>query len=554
MDKQHIAALVLRAKKNDQAAWSDLYELSYRSLYFIAVEFMKNKTDAEDALQEAFLKIAKHLDQLEDPERFLAWAKQVTTNTCLNQVRKRRDFTFTELEEKAGLDDMDISLEVEDVSVSFRPEDQMEIKETSRLVREMMDELPDDQRVSLDLLYGSEMSVKEIADSIECSVNTVKSRLRYGRIAIEEKVERLRKEGTKLYTLPLAAIIQILCRREMEAYAAESIPQSILSRLEEEYTYSAAKNQKPERNLTGKGFEDTGKGLTNPLTDMDISNELTEAKIVERKAKNAGNAADTVGTASETYSGGSVNPAKPAVTIIPLFVKILAGVLTVAFVGTMAIFAKNSVTRNSFESAAAETVQPSEGAVLAEENSQERKVETAEELYTAKVENKNPNTVSGYEVPGEYLKADYSYYQQPEISEAVTAPKPEQSVSRNQTERARVDVPETAAPAETAQNNTDNFDEGNENNQTSPGAVVQAQENIQESAASETEAQPDSSVGFRVGIGSEGATVEDWHGNPVSEGSGGVGILQDGTRVIVDANGNVYDLNGNPLPDVEACN
>ena len=138
MDKQQIAALVMRARENDQDAWSDLYELSYRSLHFIAMEFLKNVADAEDAQQKAFLRISQHINQLLEPEKFLAWAKQIITNTCLNMVRSSREFTFSELEDQYGLEDSGISFELEDVSVDFRPEEQMEIRETSRLVREMM--------------------------------------------------------------------------------------------------------------------------------------------------------------------------------------------------------------------------------------------------------------------------------------------------------------------------------------------------------------------------------------------------------------------------------
>ncbi|MBQ7536048.1 MAG: RNA polymerase sigma factor [Stomatobaculum sp.] len=515
MDKQYIAALVLRAKKNDQTAWSDLYEYSYKSLYFIAMEFMKNRTDAEDAQQEAFFKIVRNLEQLEEPEKFLAWAKQVTTNTCLNLVRKKRDFTFTEVEERAGLDDMDISLELEDVSVDFRPEEQMEIKETSRLVREMMNELPDDQRVSLDLLYGSELSVKEIAEAMECSVNTVKSRLRYGRNTIEDKVEQLRKKGTKLFALPVAAIIQILCRRELESYAAEFIPQSLLSRLKEEIDHSVVNNQSPGKSLAESGY-------------------------VERKA--------------EIHVS---NSGKPAASGIPLAVKILAGVLTVAFIGTGAVFATNIVFRSNSESGLTETIQPSEEVMTAEESISEATVETAvESLPADKTENRNPNTVGGYGIPVRQIYADYNYYKQPELKKSDIEPEAERTGNKRETEKAPAKVPETSAetlPAETVSSETAEGIPGNggsDNHQENQQPEAQTQESVQESTAAETEAQTNTSIGFQVSIGSEGAEVNDWLGNSVSEGAGGIGILQDGTRVIIDANGNAYDFNGNPLPDI----
>lgn len=220
INKDRISELVRKAQAGNQEVWTELYEIGYKGIHFIAMDFMKNPDDAMDAEQEAVIKIYNNISKLEEPDKFLSWTRQITTNTCKDILRRHRDYTFSETEDAAGLADDDMELQIEDLNVEFKPDEQMDIKETSRIIREMMEELPDEQRVTLDLLYGSELSVKEIAEALDCSENTVKSRLRYGRNAMEEKIEALRKQGTKLYLIPAAALIRLAYRTDTEAYAA----------------------------------------------------------------------------------------------------------------------------------------------------------------------------------------------------------------------------------------------------------------------------------------------------------------------------------------------
>ncbi len=218
--KADYGTLVARAKENDGSAWAELYDLSYKSIHFIAKEFFKSEEDVEDAEQEAYLKIYRNIGKLEEPEKYLAWAKQITTNVCIDIRRKRRDFTFSDVEGASGLAEEDITFEVEDLSVEFRPEAQMDIAETSRIIKGMMAELPEEQRVTLDLLYGSELSVRDIAEAMGVSENTVKSRLRYGRNAMEEKIEALKKRGTKLYAAPVGVLLYNMLHSDIEGQAA----------------------------------------------------------------------------------------------------------------------------------------------------------------------------------------------------------------------------------------------------------------------------------------------------------------------------------------------
>jgi len=94
-------------------------------------------------------------------------------------------------------------------------------------MREILDSLPADQRAVVSMFYYEQMSVKEIAEELGVSENTVKSRLNYGRKKIETQVKALEKKGTKLYSLAPLPFLLLLFKSQ-EAYAAEIPAASVL--------------------------------------------------------------------------------------------------------------------------------------------------------------------------------------------------------------------------------------------------------------------------------------------------------------------------------------
>lgn len=101
------------------------------------------------------------------------------------------------------------------------PDQVIDRKETERLLREIIEELPEDQCAVIGMFYYEEMPVKEIAAAMDVSESAVKSRLKYGRQKIEKKVRELEKQGTKLYSLSPIPFLRLLFRNQ-EAFAVEA--------------------------------------------------------------------------------------------------------------------------------------------------------------------------------------------------------------------------------------------------------------------------------------------------------------------------------------------
>lgn len=209
--------LIDSAMAGNQAAIAELYNQTYNSVYQAVKLVIKNDEDSVlDIVQDTYIRGFRYLQQLDKPENFRAWIKRIGVNTAKNYLKKKKPILFSELnpeeDEEAPL------LQFEDDRVENLPEVQMDQQETARLIREILDSLSDEQRIAMTMFYFNELSVREIAEELECSENTIKSRLNYGRQKVKAKVEELAKRGTKLYSLaPLPFLVCLLRTQEAQA-------------------------------------------------------------------------------------------------------------------------------------------------------------------------------------------------------------------------------------------------------------------------------------------------------------------------------------------------
>ena len=212
---------VQKAMKGDQEAYTYLYEQTYTKCFYLARKFLNSEHTAQDIVQDAYVKAFKSLDTLEDQEKFPSWIGTIVSNLSKNELKRRKVTLFSETENEDG---QDISDTFVDDRVSVQPEIVMDQNETTRLMKEIIDTLTDEQRICVTMFYMEQMSVKEMASVLEVSENTVKSRLNYGRQKIKDKVLDLEKKGTKLYGLAPIPFFLLLLKEDVKAAQATQIP------------------------------------------------------------------------------------------------------------------------------------------------------------------------------------------------------------------------------------------------------------------------------------------------------------------------------------------
>ena len=220
---------IKKALAGDESGFNFLYNATKTDKYYLALKYVKDRETAEDVLQESYIKAWKKLDTVE-PEKFEPWFAQIVANTAKNVLEKKK---HTALDLRADVNEDEEPDDVYDRAIDSwenMPELSYTKKETAELVHELLDELPDEQRIVLLLHEIEGLSLKQIAEALECPEETVKSRLRYGKNKIKDKAEALQKKGYKLYGIAPAALLVMLIENEQKAFGAEASTQAALGK------------------------------------------------------------------------------------------------------------------------------------------------------------------------------------------------------------------------------------------------------------------------------------------------------------------------------------
>jgi RNA polymerase sigma-70 factor, ECF subfamily len=159
-----------QARRGDKAAFGKLIEAYQRPVYNLAYRMLNNPGEAEEAAQEAFIRAYTRLQTYNPDHKFSTWMLSITSNYCIDLIRKRRALLLS----------IDEPLPPHPALMSDGqkgPEAQMEKSEQQEMVQSLLQELPEDYRQAVVLRYWHEMSYEEIAEMMDTTVSAIKSRL-----------------------------------------------------------------------------------------------------------------------------------------------------------------------------------------------------------------------------------------------------------------------------------------------------------------------------------------------------------------------------------------
>ena len=191
-------------KSGDESAFEAVYMGSFGRIKSGLNYMLQNESLAEDMTQEAMIKIYRNIGSLEDPAKYMSWANTIAANTAKDYLKKgmASEVTFSALDsENDEGETVDFEDSLESEKEFEQPEKAYDRKETERLVREIIDELPEGQRIAITMFYYDDMKVKEIARLTGNNENAVNQALYQAKKKIEKKVRELEKQGVKLYSL-----------------------------------------------------------------------------------------------------------------------------------------------------------------------------------------------------------------------------------------------------------------------------------------------------------------------------------------------------------------
>jgi RNA polymerase sigma-70 factor, ECF subfamily len=189
-DDEHL--LVAAAKRGDAVAFEELVKRYEAKIFRLTMNITRNREDAEDAMQDAFLKSYAHLKDFQEDSRFYTWLVRIAANEALMRLRKRRPNQVS-LDEPIEGDDNLMPRELEDWGPS--PEQRFAQTEMNEILSEVIDELEPDFRIVFVLRDIEELSTEETAQALGISVPAVKSRLLRARLKLRQKPNRYFRRG-----------------------------------------------------------------------------------------------------------------------------------------------------------------------------------------------------------------------------------------------------------------------------------------------------------------------------------------------------------------------
>lgn len=183
---------VEKAKQGDQKAKEVLYTETCQSVYFLARNMVKSDEDAMDIVHDSYICVFQSLDNIKNAAGFKSYLRTTVANRCKNYLKKKKPLYLSDMTEDGT------ELELEDTD-GVIPGELVGNEDVIECVRRVVESLPEEQRMCVILRYYDEMSLQEIADTLEVSLGTVKSRLSRASKKMRDEIERLEKEENKKF-------------------------------------------------------------------------------------------------------------------------------------------------------------------------------------------------------------------------------------------------------------------------------------------------------------------------------------------------------------------
>src|SRR5436309_8466237 len=176
------------ARVGDTKAFGELVRRYEGKIFRLAQHITQNREDAEDVLQETFLKAFEHLNQFQGNSKFYTWIVRIAVNQALMKLRKRKSDRAVSLDETIDTGEDTVAREI--AAWDENPEQRYSREELNQILSSAVDDLAPIYRAVFVLRDVDELSTEETAEALNLSVPAVKSRLLRARLQLRDKLTR----------------------------------------------------------------------------------------------------------------------------------------------------------------------------------------------------------------------------------------------------------------------------------------------------------------------------------------------------------------------------
>ena len=210
-----IKELVLSAKNGNKKAFDKLYKLTSNDVWFTCVSLLKDEENAKDIMQETYITAFLKLDTLKDEEKFCGWLTAIATNKSKNKLKGKVEYQI----------DDEVLIAKTETDELMLPEEYINKAEKRKVLLQIIeDTLSFNQYQVVLMFYFNELSIAEIAQALEISEGTVKSRLNSSRAKMKTAIEDYeKKSGDKLHGVVVVPFFTTIFKEEAKSLAVPNI-------------------------------------------------------------------------------------------------------------------------------------------------------------------------------------------------------------------------------------------------------------------------------------------------------------------------------------------
>lgn len=183
--------LLEKAKAGDVSAFEELIESYQKKIYNLSYRIIGNYDDAADMAQEVLIRIFRSIASFKGQSSFSTWIYRITTNVCLDEIRRKKNKKIISLDEEIRMEDGEIKRQI--MSDDLQPDAVAEQEELRSIVSNAINSLPDDHRLVITLRDIQGLSYDEISTVLDCPIGTVKSRISRARLALKKLLSTRRE-------------------------------------------------------------------------------------------------------------------------------------------------------------------------------------------------------------------------------------------------------------------------------------------------------------------------------------------------------------------------
>lgn len=192
--------LVKKSKKGDFEAFAELIRRHETKIYSLAYNYMRNSEDAEDTLQETFLKAYISLPSFREEAKFATWLYRICVNICYSKIRKKKIEVVLSLDSSVETPEEEVHREILDWSKN--PESQLLAEEMREVLNKAIEKLPKEYKEVFILRDIEGLSNQEVSEILGESIAAVKSRIHRARLFIRQEIDSYFKKDSALMIPP----------------------------------------------------------------------------------------------------------------------------------------------------------------------------------------------------------------------------------------------------------------------------------------------------------------------------------------------------------------